>query len=51
MNKEIIESALISALLLINNEIESVVFDELKDEYLVVIEKLEGALKEISKDA
>lgn len=50
MNKEIIESALISALSLVNNEIESVVVDELKDEYLVVIEKLESALKEVSKN-
>lgn len=50
MNKEIIESALNSALYLINNEIESVDVDELKDEYLAVIEELESALKEISKD-
>lgn len=49
MNKEIIESALISALYLVNNEIESVVVDELRDEYLDVIEKLESAIVEINK--
>ncbi len=45
-----IEIALISALSILNNEVDNIEFDELKNEYLVAIEQIEIALKEISKD-
>jgi hypothetical protein len=48
MKKEILEDALLSSLTLLNNEIESVVIDDLKEEYLSVIEKVESALKELN---
>ena len=48
MKKEIVEDALLSALYLLNSEIESVAVDELKEEYLSVIEKVETALKELN---
>jgi len=47
MKKEIIEDALLSAISLLNNEAESVVIDDLKDEYLIVMEKLKNGLKEL----
>ncbi len=48
MDKEIIETALTSALSLLINEVDSIEFEELKNEYLVVIEQLKTALKELS---
>lgn len=48
MNKEVLEDALLSTLTLLNNEIESVVIEDLKEEYLGVIEKVESALKELN---
>lgn len=45
-----IETALISALSLLNNELQCVELDELRDEYLAVIEQLETALKELSQN-
>jgi len=50
MNSEKIETALLSALLLLNNEVGNIEFDDLKNEYLSVIQQLETALKEIAKD-
>lgn len=50
MDKEKIETALISALSLLNNELQCVELDELRDEYLAVIEQLETALKELSQN-
>jgi hypothetical protein len=47
MNKKVIETALVDALRLLNSEVESVVFDTLKEEYLAVISKIEAALLEI----
>ncbi len=47
MKKEIIKDALLSALHLLNNEVESGVIDDLKEEYLIVIAKLENGLKEL----
>ncbi len=38
MEKLIIEKALLSALLLLQNEIDAIEFDELKSEYLAIIE-------------
>ena len=50
MDSEKIETALLSALSLLNNEVNNIEFDELKNEYLLVIEQLEKALNEITKD-
>ena len=50
MNTKNIEIALISALSLLNNEIDNIDFDELRNEYSSVIEKIEIALKEINQD-
>jgi hypothetical protein len=50
MNSEKIETALLSSLSLLNNEVNNIEFDELKKEYLFVIEQLETALNEIEKD-
>ncbi len=48
MKKEILEDALLSTLSLLNSEVESVVIDDLKEEYLSVIEKVENAIKELN---
>ena len=48
MNKEKIEIALTSALLLLSNEVYNIEFEELRNEYLVVIEKLETAINELN---
>ena len=50
MNIKAIQEALQSAYSLLNNEIDTIEYDELKNDYLSVIEKLEIALKEISRD-
>lgn len=50
MNKKIIETALTSALILLHNEVDAIEYDDLKNEYLAVIEKLELSLKEIGED-
>lgn len=50
MESEKIETALLSALSLLNNEVDNIEFDKLKNEYLLVIEQLETALNEIAKD-
>lgn len=50
MNTKNIEIALISALSLLNNEVDNIEFEELKEEYLYVIEQIEIALKEINQD-
>jgi hypothetical protein len=47
MNTELIKIALQSAYQLLSNEIQSIEFKELQNEYLAVIEKLESAIKEI----
>lgn len=49
MNIEFIETALQSAYQLLNSEIQSIEFEELQNEYLAVIEKIEIALKEVGK--
>jgi hypothetical protein len=47
MEKEIIKTALVSALNLISSELESVCIEELKDEYLQAILKIENGLREL----
>lgn len=51
MEKEKIISAINSALSLLNNEVQAIEFEELKNEYLSVIRQLEIALEEITKDS
>ena len=48
MNFEKIENAMVSALILLNNEINNIEFEELKNEYLSVIEQLELGLNELA---
>jgi hypothetical protein len=50
MELEIIKEALESSLNLLNDEFESVTFDELKEEYLSVIQKIENALIALKKN-
>lgn len=50
MRTEKIETALQSALSLLNNEVDNIEFEELKNEYLTVIEELETALKELNEN-
>jgi len=50
MQTEKIETALHSALSLLNNEVDNIEFEDLKNEYLTVIELLKSAIKELNKD-
>lgn len=50
MNKDKIETAILSALSLLNNEVGNIEFEDLQIEYLRTIERLETALKELSKN-
>lgn len=47
MNTQIIEEAINSSLSLLYNELDNIEYEELKNEYKVVINKLETAKKEI----
>lgn len=49
MNIQIIQAAISSTLSLLNNELESVSYDDLATEYKEVIEQLEAALTELDK--
>ena len=49
MEKEIIKTALVSALNLLNSEVESVCIEELKDEYLQTILQIENGLSELER--
>jgi hypothetical protein len=48
MKKKIIHDALLSALHFLNTELESVIIDDLRKEYLIVIKKLKNGLKELN---
>ena len=50
MDSELIKDALESSLDLLNEEYESLALDELKEEYLSVIKKIEVALKSINNN-
>ncbi|MGB0883435.1 MAG: hypothetical protein ACPG4W_02745 [Flavobacteriales bacterium] len=50
MNLEQIKDALEGSLSLLNEEYESLTLDELKEEYLSVIQKIEKALDAIDND-
>lgn len=50
MDLEKIKGALESSLSLLNEEFESVVLEELREEYLSVIQKIEDALNSLDKN-
>ena len=50
MDTTLIKDALESSLILLNDELESVILDELKEEYLSVIQKIEDALNSLNKN-
>lgn len=49
MNKKIIKDALESSLRLVSEEYQSVVWQDLKEHYEMVIEEIETALEEFKK--
>ena len=50
MDTTLIKEALESSLTLLNDELESVIFDELKEEYKSVIAKIETSLQLIDQE-
>lgn len=50
MDLELVKEALEDSLSLLNNEFESVTLDELKEEYLSVIQKIEISLRSIENN-
>lgn len=50
MDLELVKEALESSLSLISDELEGVESEELRDEYLLVIQKIEAALKILEKN-
>lgn len=49
MNKELISKAIISAIKLISDELNSIENDDLKEEFEIILEELNLALEEIKK--
>ncbi len=50
MKSEVISSAILAALSLLKNEVQTVDLRDLREEYLSVIEQLEAAFEEIKQD-
>jgi len=50
MNKQIIENAIISAMNLISEELDSITYDDLRDQFEITLVELDLALKELKKD-
>lgn len=50
MDLELVKEALVSSSNLLWQEIEAVEWDELREDYLLVIQKIETALKTLEKD-
>ena len=50
MNKRIIENAIISAMNLISEELDSIIYADLRDQFEITLAELENALKELKKD-
>ena len=50
MDLELVKEALESSLSLISEELESVELDELREDYLLVIQKIETALEILEKN-
>lgn len=49
MNKEIVMNAIVSAINLISNELDSIEFDDLRNEYEITLNELNNALEEIKR--
>jgi hypothetical protein len=49
MNKDLIRMAIISAIQLISDELNSIEYDDLKEEFEVTLDELNLALEEINK--
>ena len=49
MNKEIVINAIVSAIYLISNDIESIEFDDLRNDYEIALNELNNALEELKK--
>ena len=50
MNKIIIKNAILSAINLISNELDSIISEELRTEYELTLVELDTALREIEKE-
>lgn len=50
MNKTIIKNAILSAIRLISDELESIEYNELRSDFEMTLVELEQALKEIEKE-
>jgi hypothetical protein len=50
MNKVIIENAIISAMNLISDELDSIIVDDLREQFEMTLAELENALKELKKE-
>lgn len=50
MNKSIIENAILSAINLISDELDSIIVDDLRDQFEMTLAELENALKELKKE-
>jgi hypothetical protein len=50
MNKRIIENAILSAMNLISQEIDSIEYDDLRNQFEITLAELDLALKELKKD-
>jgi hypothetical protein len=50
MNKQIVISAIQSAINLISDELESIVSDDLRNQFDITLAELEFALKELEKE-
>lgn len=49
MNKEIVMNAIVSAINLISNELDTIEFDDLRNEYEITLNELNNALEEIKR--
>jgi hypothetical protein len=50
MNKQIIENAIMSAINLISEELDSIIHDELLNKFEITLAELDNALKELKKE-
>jgi len=50
MNKQIIENAILSAMNLISDELDSIINDNLREQFEITLVELDLALKELKKE-
>lgn len=50
MNKQIIENAILSAMNLISDELDSIINDDLREQFEITLAELDIALKELKKE-